>query len=264
MPTLRFTTKYKKNEKLIMSPEEVMAFYFYGVNIQSKDGSKLDDQTILMYIQSAQSEIEKYFDIKLFWQLITASRDYYKDDYYQGFPNIPTEFPVRESRALIGFINGVKQVEYPEAWLSNRTSSDNTYYRAMHVVPNGATVAGSADVILLGVYSQRGYMGYRTIPNYWTIQYDTGYKYNEIPSDLLNMIGMMAAIPLLAIAGDLILGAGIASQSLSIDGLSRSISSTSSATNSGYGSRIVEYRKSIKETVDRLRMYYKNITFTVL
>ena len=66
------------------------------------------------------------------------------------------------------------------------------------------------------------------------------------------------------IAGDLILGAGIARQSLSIDGLAQQIDSTSSATNSGYGARIINYNKEIKETLERLQGTYKRINFTVV
>ena len=79
-------------------------------------------------------------------------------------------------------------------------------------------------------------------PNYWHAKYLTGFK--KIPNDLLNVLGMLASINVLNIAGDIILGAGIASYSLSLDGLSQSISSTSSATNSGYGARIIPICRS--------------------
>lgn len=59
-----------------------------------------------------------------------------------------------------------------------------------------------------------------------------------MPMDLINLTGKLATFGPLGIAGDLILGAGIAAQSIGVDGLSQSISSTSSATNAGYGARI--------------------------
>ena len=135
MPTLTFTTKYKKNTGLIISPEEVLAFYFYGINIESTDGSKFDNQTILMYIKAAQREIEQYFDIRLNWQLITETRDYYKDDYRNSFPFIRTSLPIKKTRSLIGLINGNQQVRYPEEWLNAKTSSDGTQWRQFGIVP---------------------------------------------------------------------------------------------------------------------------------
>ena len=66
------------------------------------------------------------------------------------------------------------------------------------------------------------------------------------------------------IGGDLILGAGIASMSLGIDGLSQSVATTSSAENSGFSSRIIMYNKEIKSTLEKLKGIYKGINFTVL
>ena len=65
----------------------------------------------------------------------------------------------------------------------------------------------------------------------------------------------------LNIAGDLIAGAGIATQSISIDGLSQSVGTTSSATNSGYGARVIQFNKELKELMTTLRAKYKIIGF---
>jgi hypothetical protein len=263
MPTLSLITKYRKNTGLILTYEELLAIYFYGVNISSKDGSKIDPSTANMYIGAAQREVERYFDIRIVPKLITETIDYNRDDYTQGFPYIRTSLPVVQVLSLRGLINNVQQIKYPQEWLSANSSTDGTYYRQISIVPNGSTVNPDANVIYTGLPAYYGLMSYRNVPNYWTVQYDTGFRINSVPMDIVNLIGMMASIPLFAIAGDLILGAGIASQSLSIDGLSQSISSTSSATNAGYGARIIEYRKTIKEIVGRLKRHYKGITFAV-
>ena len=73
----------------------------------------------------------------------------------------------------------------------------------------------------------------------------------------------MASLGPLNIAGDLLGGAGVASQSLSIDGLSQSIATTSSATNAGYGARIINYERQIKDNVKSLRDFYKGIPLRV-
>jgi hypothetical protein len=67
----------------------------------------------------------------------------------------------------------------------------------------------------------------------------------------------------LNIAGDLIAGAGIATKSLSMDGLSQSISTTASATNAGYGARILQYNKHIEESMKTLKAYYTGISMVV-
>ena len=102
------------------------------------------------------------------------------------------------------------------------------------------------------------------IPDYWDLQYITGFDLDHLPMDLLNLVGKLATFGPLGIAGDLILGAGIASQSLSVDGLSQSIGSTSSATNAGYGARLVQYQKEIKDAIPRLKLVYDEIKLGVL
>ena len=105
---------------------------------------------------------------------------------------------------------------------------------------------------------------FQYIPDYWRVQYITGWDVDQMPMDLINLLGKLAALSPLGIAGDLILGiAGVSGQSLSIDGLSQSINTTASATSSGYSARILEYLKEIKETVGRLKLVYDEVKFAV-
>jgi hypothetical protein len=263
MPTLTFKTRYRKNEDMVISPEELLTIYFFSVGFDSKDGSRIDDNVTRMYIRQAQLEIEKYLDIKLFPKLVTETLDYHRDDFSNGFPTMQCSYPVRVPRSLLGYLNGVEQIVYPEEWLTSKTTNVGAHKRLLSVVPNGSVVNGDAGVILTGVSSYYGLRSYDRVPNYWTVQYETGLDVFNFPEDILQLVGLLASIPLFAIAGDIILGAGIASQSLGVDGLSQSISTTSSATNAGYGSRVIEYRKSVDATKKILKSYYGGIRFTV-
>ena len=108
-----------------------------------------------------------------------------------------------------------------------------------------------------GSYLPIIYSGMGNLPHLFEISYVAGFE--KIPPNILDLIGMLASFGPLNIFGDLIAGAGIANVSLSIDGLSQSIGTTSSATNAGYGSRIIQYTKQIKEQIPILRKYYKGI-----
>ncbi len=79
---------------------------------------------------------------------------------------------------------------------------------------------------------------------------------SEVPRDILQCLGWLASMLPLDTAGDLIAGAGIASFSVSLDGYSESVSTTSSATNAGYGARILSYQKQLKDAWPRLRARY--------
>ena len=265
MAQLQLTIKYRKNTGLVISPDEVMQIYFYGILIEDEDGTDFPQETIRFYIESSQAEIERYLNIRINRQLVTETQNYYRDDYYQQFPLLQPTYPVRVPLTLIGLLNKIEQIIYPPEWLLTHEGNQSDYVKGISVVPNGvSSTTGNFDVVLTGITAYLGLQRYKQIPHYWTLQYETGYGVDEIPLDIVNVIGKLAAIPLFNIAGDLILGAGIARQSLSIDGLAQQIDSTSSATNAGYGARIINYNKEIKETLERLQGTYKRINFTVM
>ena len=85
------------------------------------------------------------------------------------------------------------------------------------------------------------------------------YKIHNYDPALIKAISLLAAISPLDIAGDLIAGAGIANFSVGVDGLSQSIGTTSSATNAGYGARIISYQKQLKELMRILKAKYRSV-----
>jgi len=264
MGAITYSIKYRKNEGLVMSPEELMALYFYGINIQSTDGSKMSEDTIRFQIKSAQDEVEKFLEIRLVPKLIEQTTDYYRSDYWGSFPIMKTKLPVKKPLSMIGFLNGIEQIKYPPEWLNSKKDSEGHYFKKIHIIPTGSTVGNSSSVILSGITAYYGMASYSDIPNYFTMQYVTGYDIDQMPYDVVDLVGKMAAIKLFHQAGDLILGAGIASLSLGLDGLSQSVSTTSSATNAGYGARIQGYLKDIDLYSKRLKQFYKSVNFGAL
>lgn len=262
MPTLNYKFPYKINDSLALSPQELDANYFFGVDIQSGKGSNISERTKQQYIKNAQKEIENYLEIKLTSQIIQEKLDFRIDDFRQ-WSYLRTSYPVKKAFKLDGYISDILQIQYPTEWLSIRTSNDPIgYHRHIHLVPGGQTNIQTNSVIFNGITPHLGFFGNKTIPNYWIATYCTGF--DQVPSDIMQALGMLASIPLFAIAGDLIISAGIASLSLGLDGLSQSISSTSSATNAGYGARIIEYRNILKELMPKLRDRYKGYTFVAV
>lgn len=266
MPSITYTSSYKKNTGLVMSPVELMEIYFFGVKVVDSNGNEMPDSIIQHYIEAAQKEVENKLKIKFKKQLFNDGMSYYRDSYKQTTPRINTRYPVNTPLSLTGFYRKIEQISYPKEWLGSSRNDDGIYMKRMSIVPtSGSAVGTSQDILLTGITSSFfGSPGIvATLPDYWELQYVTGFDVDHYPSDIINVVGMMAAIPVLAIAGDLILGAGIASQSLSIDNISQSINSTASATNSGYGARIIEYRKSIEKSLDAIARGYKGLPFDV-
>lgn len=261
MPKIVYKLKSRKNDGLAMSPSDLLNLYFFGVPIKSQDGKYMSEKDLAFYIEAATDEIEGFLNIKLNKQIIAERLNYSRDDFRQwGF--LPTSFPVEEVIALEGFINTTKQVTYPKEWLSvKEINVEGLADRSVNLVPAGET-GSTNSVVYSGITPHVGLYSSNIIPNYWQLKYCTGFI--KIPADILNVIGKLAAINLFHIQGDLILGAGIASQSIGIDGLSQSISTTSSATNAGYGARITGYLSDLKLGLPRLKAKYDGLRLTCL
>jgi hypothetical protein len=266
MNQLVLTVKYRKNTGMLFSPAEIFALYLYGIVIQGGDGTAFSNESMRFYIQAAQKEVENFFNLKLVRQFIFKEKlTYYRADYWQSFPILFSNYPVNEPVSLTGRFNNLEQISYPTQWLTTHQNSYGMFKRRVSIVPTGTAVAtANAEVILSGLTTQLGSQHFRMIPDYWDLQYITGFGIDDMPMDLLNLTGKLACFGPLNIAGDLILGAGIASQSLGVDGLSQGISSTASATNAGYGARLITYEKEIKETVKRIKLVYDEIHMTVV
>lgn len=263
---LTLSIVYKKNSGAIFSAEEIKNLYLYGIDIKSTSGTKFSDTAIEYYVREAQKTVENWFSLKIVKQLITESSSYYFDSYGQQFPIITTKYIVRKPLALIGLLKTIEQVRYPVEWLSYEKSENQVGGRRISIVPTGSGgVNANQDVILTGIVTQLGIQRFKNIPDYWNYQYITGFDWDQLPWDLIGIIGKLATFGPLNIAGDMILGAaGIASQSLSIDGLSQSIGTTASATSAGYAARLKQYAEEIKDTVARIEGIYRGLIFEVL
>ena len=98
-----------------------------------------------------------------------------------------------------------------------------------------------------GAISQRLISYGPRYPAGYEIDYTTGFESSDyVPDDLRSVIGKYAAIKALASIGDGLL-AGFSSQSVSLDGLSESFSSTQSATSAYFGARIKQYQDETRD-----------------
>lgn len=267
MSQLTLNISYQKNTGLVMSVAELWAIFLYGIKIQGGEGSNFSDESMRFYLVAAQREVENYYNLKFTKQLADQTITYYRSDYWQQFPILQTNYPVREPLSMIGMLNKMEQIIYPQGWLfCEYDTLMGQGKRRISVVPTGSsTTQGNAEIILTGITSQVGMQRFSYIPDYWRVQYITGWDIDQMPMDLLNLVGITASFGPLGIAGDMILGsAGIAGQSLSIDGLSQSISTTASATSAGYGARILQYTKQIEEIKNRLKLVYDQPKFMVM
>jgi hypothetical protein len=104
-----------------------------------------------------------------------------------------------------------------------------------------------------------------TVPTAFPSDTEVTWTADTLPADLKHAIGIKGAtLLLLHVAGDLILGAGIASQSLSVDGLSQNIDTTSSAMYNGYSARAHDLGKEYEKVIKALKSQYTMTQFGVV
>lgn len=266
MPKLRLKIQYNKNEGLVVSPSELREHYLFGIPVCTTDGRKMSASTIKQHISTAQKRIENLFSIRLNRQVIKESKDYIREEWFV-WSYVKSTFPIVYLDDLKGYIQDSNQVTYPKEWLSIKKTENVAVWRNLYVIPNSASEHGAKmtqnSIIYNGVTPHLGYFGRSYIPNYWRLKYITGWKAGEIPDDLMDMICKFAAINVLAVIGSYLYGAGFASFSVSLDGVSQNFPLKSGRFGI-FSDRIELYTQDINDMMQNMKYIYKGITFEVL
>lgn len=274
MGSLKFEIKYNKTVELIISPEEVIRQYLYGIPLCDNQGNDLTDDFVSNKVLIAQKTVENLLFIKLNEQMIHESQDFNRE-HWGNWGYVKTSFPVKRALAMEGYYNNIKQISYPWNWLNSRKeqssisgSSESIYLRQIHMIPSGTTGnAESGGITYNGATPFLLFQGINHIPNYWRTTYVTGF--DKIPRDIMDYVSKLAAIQLLAFLGEIYLGIGMNNYSISLDGLSQSTSLLKSAENGVFGARIKQFMVDMfgqdgkGGTTASLKAKYKGLIFDV-
>lgn len=242
----------------ILTVPELKNRYLFGVNTTNDAGEELPDATYQHYIIAAIRAFEHELDIPILPTSFVEKHDYYRAD-YNAFNFIKLDYrpviSVEEFR--VQYPSGQNVVIFPPEWLRVHRAEGQ-----IQIVPTAGTLSeilvGQGGSFLPAIYNGMDYL-----PDLFEVSYTAGFEDRKIPRNLVDVIGKYASMGPFNIFGDLVAGAGIASVSLSLDGLSQSVGTTSSATNAGYGARLIQYSKEIKDALPMLRKYYQGIRMVV-
>lgn len=239
----------------VLSVEELKDIFLFGVTLSDSDGAPFPPALFEFYIKSAVSFVERYLDIPLRpLVIVDETQDFYRQDYYTNNFIQLNNSPVRDvQRVQLILPTGQQVIDYDPTWIKIEKDTGQ-----LQIVPGG----GNISSIALGLSGQ-----WLTVVNQWAdfipqlfhIDYTAGFEKGQCPYDLREVVGMLAALGPLHLAGDLILGAGIASEALSMDGLSQSIATTSSPSFAGYGARTKNYVAQVRLRLPTLRRYFKGV-----
>ena len=253
MPTLTLISKYNiKKDGLLISPSSFIQLYLFGIPLTDINGNAMPISIIEQKIKWQTKRLENYLKIKMVITEINEKQDYIATEYFQ-WGHIKTEYLIQELLEVSGFVNTQEIVDYPLTLFTTKGKS-------IAIVASTGTLANFA-LVGPGYWLFRG--GVSMVPDFWHLRYNTGFE-DCPPEDIMDVLGKFIAIDVLNVLGDILLGAGIASKSISMDGLSQAINTTQSAENSAYSARIRQYAKELLTQAPQLKDTYRGITFETL
>jgi len=135
------------------------------------------------------------------------------------------------------------------------TTVNNRYYPELTITD----AQGGAGIRVISTSPSSMTVKARTAPSTGDLAFN--WSITDVDPLVIRAVRLLSAMLPLNIAGDLLLGAGIASQSISIDGLSQAVASTASATSAGYGARLINFNSELKTVMKSLRAKYAKINF---
>ena len=224
--------------------------YFFGISLVDQSGNAFPKALIASYLNGAISWAEQLFDISLTKKTIEEEfHDYERSDYMNWGYIQAYKRPIIAVNKLSLMYGTQPSFEVPLDWLKVDKKGGKIQMFPAQGSANSLIIGQSG--IIFGLQQRWGYA-----PQMWKLNYEAGLEDTDIPENLKIVVYKKAAIDIFTVWGDLILGAGIASQSISIDGLSQSIGTTQSAMYGGASARCEQYKNDIKGEIPVLRMFF--------
>lgn len=221
----------------VLTVQELKDRYAWGLLdlFQDGNGNPFPDRLYVHYIRYGMSKFEANTRLRL---LPTPFEEFH-DHMQAGNMSEPLmflmdEFPILSLPVPEVALNlpGDAPQTFPAEWIRVNKLEGEIY-----IVPTS-----SSSGFKLTSNGLRG----RFIPQAYRVRYFAGFELGKLPTNIVDIVGKEAASGPLNIGGDLVGGAAIASQSMSLDGLSQSVNTTSSPTMAGFGARLIQYNNELK------------------
>ena len=246
--------------------------YMFGLRIVDPNTKQeLDDSVYEHLIDTKIPYAEQQLGIAILPRIVANERhDYYAND-FMHYNYIQTyERPILQVNSVEMMYNNQRLEKFPTSWLK-------VYTRTGEIEVNPAVIVGDSSVMNGGeaymdgtqaissapLWGLPGIASTDVVPQALQYTYVAGMlpptrrgvtRDWEVPLDLVQLIAKYVLRELLEIWGDLIIGAGIAGESLSVDGISESTTTTQSAMYTGGAARI----KLIDDTIASLEQGLRN------
>jgi hypothetical protein len=257
----------------ILTPDDLRG-YLWGVDFRASNGASFTDEQIRFFIKGAVDLVERELKITIKKTRIICEPDRrglqqgldydveesyytYKRERVQRNGMIKTrQRPVRSVSRLDLLSRNEKVTSLLNAYTLDKNKGLIKFFN------RPPKISDSLRAVETAIYPYGAEMRDNNL--FYAIDYVAGYENSDqVPADLREIIGKIAAISLLNIIGRGLMS-GFSSSSLSMDGVSESFSSTQSATSAYYGADIKEYKDDIANYIAANKLKFGHITMGVL
>lgn len=242
----------------------------FGISVTDpRTGEHLPDSFYQAKIEQAVAQIEKSLDIVILPRFVREHHDFYQNDFNSFMYIHANQKPVLQVEMVRLEYGGNTVYSYPPSWW-------RIYHLPGHIqmLPNMILSGGYNNLNISQAYS--GYpmiaglpytVGSNFAPQLFHVEYVAGMlppkrrgvtNQLEMHPDLWTLVIKTALKEVFQQWGRLILGAGIASMSVSIDGIQQSIDTTQSAMYGAASADIAQLDRDIEDLTKGLKSYYGN------
>lgn len=240
----------------------------FGIPLFDSEGNPFPDDLLQSYLDSSVTWMEQTLNIVIQPRDEEEHHDYIQSDYMNWNFIKLWKKPILQIESVEMWYGENRMFQIPSDWLKIDHLAG-----VIQIFP----ISGSAGGMIINANGGawmpliHGRLGYA--PKMWRIKYRAGMEESDTPQIvrantihplLKDLIYRKTAMGVMGVWGDLIIGAGIANQSVGVDGLSQSIGTTQSAMFGGASSRIKQLQEDIDNMLPALRSYYGGIDMTVI
>jgi hypothetical protein len=258
----------------ILTADDLRLTFMWGVDFRASNGQSYTDEQIRFFIKSAVALIERELKITIRKMRIICEPD--RRGLQQGVDYDMEESYYTYKRERVQRNGMIKTRQRPVRSVSrldllSRNEKVTSLLNAYTLDKNKGLIkffnrppktSDSLRAVETAIYPY----GAETRDNnlFYAIDYIAGYENSDqVPADLRDVIGKIAAVSLLNNVGRGLMS-GFSSSSLSMDGVSESFSSTQSATSAYYGADIKQYESEIKNYIDANKLKFGHMVIGCL
>lgn len=236
--------------------------YLTGIDLTDERGQPYAESVFDHAIAAAVERTRKELDIEIALGTFEERHDFDWRQWGEWCWLQVRKRPLQSIDELIFQFGQTPVLRVPLSWIVQTVPESGQF----QMVPSGGSTTALGPAPGYGIPPWigpgAGY-GARTVPAFYRVTYKAGFATGQFPEDVKQIIGLHAAMFVLATAGELVAGPGVAAKSISMDGLMQNLTSTASATMGGYGARITQCWKELKALLPLVRAYYHGFPMRV-